>query len=43
MMYTFEQVYTFGEVSRHPAGRVISTAYYSLINIKDHQPMLSRQ
>jgi 8-oxo-dGTP diphosphatase len=33
-----EQVYTFGEVNRHPAGRVISTAYYSLINIKDHQP-----
>lgn len=36
-----EQVYTFGEVSRHPAGRVISTAYYSLINIKDHQPKFS--
>jgi 8-oxo-dGTP diphosphatase len=36
-----EQVYTFGEVNRHPAGRVISTAYYSLINIKDHQPKLS--
>ena len=32
-----EQVYTFGEVKRHPAGRVITTAYYSLINIKDHQ------
>lgn len=32
-----EQVYTFGEVNRHPAGRVITTAYYSLINIKDHQ------
>jgi 8-oxo-dGTP diphosphatase len=32
-----EQVYTFGDVSRHPAGRVITTAYYSLINIKDHQ------
>jgi 8-oxo-dGTP diphosphatase len=36
-----EQVYTFGEVNRHPAGRVISTAYYSLINIKDHQPKFS--
>jgi 8-oxo-dGTP diphosphatase len=36
-----EQVYTFGEVDRHPAGRVISTAYYSLINIREHQPMLS--
>ena len=36
-----EQVYTFGEVGRHPAGRVITTAYYSLINIKDHQLKLS--
>ena len=32
-----EQVYTFGDVNRHPAGRVITTAYYSLVNIKDHQ------
>ncbi len=32
-----EQVHTFGNVNRHPAGRVITTAYYSLINIKDHQ------
>jgi len=36
-----EQVYSFGEVGRHPAGRVITTAYYSLINIKDHQLKLS--
>ena len=36
-----EQVYTFGDVRRHPAGRVITTAYYSLINIKDHQLKLS--
>ena len=36
-----EQVYTFGEVNRHPAGRVITTAYYSLINIKDHQLKLA--
>lgn len=36
-----EQVYAFGDVNRHPAGRVITTAYYSLINIKDHQPKLS--
>ncbi|MBC7848943.1 MAG: NUDIX hydrolase [Chitinophagaceae bacterium] len=36
-----EQVYTFGDVSRHPAGRVISTAYYSLVNIKDHQLRLA--
>lgn len=32
-----EQVYTFGKVDRHPSGRVITTAYYSLINIKNHQ------
>ena len=32
-----KQVHTFSDVNRHPAGRVISTAYYSLINIKDHQ------
>ncbi len=32
-----DQVHTFGSVSRHPAGRVISTAYYSLVNIKHHQ------
>ena len=36
-----QQVYTFGEVKRHPAGRVITTAYYSLIKIKDHQLKLS--
>jgi 8-oxo-dGTP diphosphatase len=36
-----EQVYSFGDVKRHPAGRVITTAYYSLINIKDHQLKLS--
>jgi 8-oxo-dGTP diphosphatase len=27
-----EQVHTFGKVSRHPSGRVITAAYYSLIN-----------
>jgi len=31
-----QQVGSFGEVNRHPSGRVITTAYYSLINIKDH-------
>jgi 8-oxo-dGTP diphosphatase len=31
-----EQVYTFGDVGRHPAGRVITTAYYSLVNIRAH-------
>ncbi len=29
-----EQVQTFGNVNRHPSGRVITTAYYSLINKK---------
>ncbi len=28
-----EQVHTFGKVDRHPRGRVITIAYYSLINI----------
>ncbi|RYF78113.1 MAG: NUDIX hydrolase, partial [Chitinophagaceae bacterium] len=29
-----EQVHTFGKVGRHPSGRVITTAYFSLINGK---------
>lgn len=29
-----EQVHTFGNVNRHPSGRVITTAYYSLVNKK---------
>jgi len=32
-----QQVGSFGDVDRHPSGRVITTAYYSLINIRDHQ------
>lgn len=32
-----EQVQTFGSLHRHPSGRVITTAYYSLVNIKRHQ------
>ncbi|ULQ55290.1 NUDIX domain-containing protein [Flavihumibacter rivuli] len=36
-----EQVHTFGKVDRHPAGRVITTAYFSLVNIKDYQLKLS--
>lgn len=31
-----EQAHTFGEVHRHPAGRVITIAYYALVNIQDH-------
>jgi 8-oxo-dGTP diphosphatase len=32
-----EQVYTFGTVERHPSGRVITTAYFSLVDIKTHK------
>ena len=36
-----DQVHTFGNVNRHPSGRVITTAYYSLIDIKHHQLALT--
>jgi 8-oxo-dGTP diphosphatase len=32
-----EQVHTFSSVGRHPAGRVVSTAYFSLVNARHHQ------
>ncbi len=32
-----EQVETFGKVNRHPAGRVVSVAYCSLINTQSHK------
>lgn len=32
-----EQVHTFSAVDRHPAGRVVSTAYFSLVNVKHYQ------
>ena len=32
-----QQVHTFGRVDRHPSGRVITTAYYSLIDIKKYK------
>lgn len=32
-----QQVASFGAVNRHPSGRVITTAYYSLINIRNHK------
>ncbi len=38
-----EQVATFSEVNRDPAERTISTAYYALINIQDHNDKLNRQ
>jgi len=34
-----EQVFTFGKVDRHPKGRVITVAYYSLINKNDVTPV----
>ncbi|MBS1654821.1 MAG: NUDIX hydrolase [Bacteroidetes bacterium] len=36
-----EQVHTFGAIKRHPSGRVITTAYYSLVDIKHHQLQLT--
>lgn len=32
-----EQVHTFGDVKRHPAGRVVTVAYCSLINIQHYK------
>lgn len=32
-----EQVHTFGRVNRHPAGRVVTVTYYSLINVQHHK------
>ena len=32
-----EQVSTFGTVDRHPAGRVVTVAYCSLINVQHHK------
>ena len=32
-----EQVQTFGSVARHPAGRVVTVAYCSLINVQHHK------
>jgi 8-oxo-dGTP diphosphatase len=36
-----EQVQAFGTIDRHPSGRVITIAYYSLIDIKNHKLQLS--
>jgi 8-oxo-dGTP diphosphatase len=36
-----EQVQAFGSVNRHPSGRVITIAYFSLIDIKHHQLKLN--
>lgn len=34
-----EQVHTFGKVDRHPSGRVVTVAYYSLVNIGNVSPI----
>jgi 8-oxo-dGTP diphosphatase len=31
-----EQLYTFGEVRRDPRDRIVSVAYYALINLQEH-------
>src|SRR4029077_13655334 len=31
-----EQLYTFGDVDRDPRERVVSVAYYALVNLRDH-------
>ncbi|MDZ4806759.1 MAG: NUDIX domain-containing protein [Bacteroidota bacterium] len=36
-----EQVQAFGSINRHPSGRVITIAYYSLIDIKNHKLQLN--
>lgn len=36
-----EQTQVYGKVDRHPAGRVITTGYYSLIDIARHDPHAS--
>jgi 8-oxo-dGTP diphosphatase len=36
-----EQVHAFGAIDRHPSGRVVTIAYYSLLDIKNHKLQLS--
>jgi 8-oxo-dGTP diphosphatase len=36
-----QQVYTFGTIKRHPSGRVITVAYYSLVNMDHHKIQLT--
>lgn len=31
-----EQLYTFGRVDRDPRDRIVSVAYYALVNLRDH-------
>lgn len=36
-----EQFYTFGSVNRHPAGRVVTVGYYSLVKGSELEPVAS--
>lgn len=36
-----KQVHTFGTVNRHPSGRVVTVAYYALIDVRHHHLQLS--
>jgi ADP-ribose pyrophosphatase YjhB (NUDIX family) len=38
-----EQVATFSDINRDPEERIVSTAYYALINIKEHSQKLKGQ
>jgi ADP-ribose pyrophosphatase YjhB (NUDIX family) len=38
-----EQVATFSDIDRDPEERIVSTAYYALINIKEHSQKISQQ
>jgi 8-oxo-dGTP diphosphatase len=38
-----EQLYTFSDVDRDSAGRVVSIAYFALINIADYDEQLQRE
>ncbi len=34
-----EQFYTFGELKRHPQGRVVSVAYYAMLRLSGEKPL----
>lgn len=36
-----EQLYTYGAIDRDPRGRVISVAYFALVNLQDHPAVAS--
>ena len=36
--FFLEQLYTFGDLNRDPRERVVTVAYYALVNLRDHLP-----